>query len=117
MTEDEKLTQIDFTDPQQIKEALEHAKAAAAGSHEGIRLWMLDCGELVAKQRARADAAEKDTALLGRAVHLIGAVARAPKGWEPPPAWHLEAVAFLVKCGETREVREYRALMADIEGS
>ena len=37
---------------------LEHAKAAAAGSHEGIRLWMLDCGELVAKHRARAEAAE-----------------------------------------------------------
>ena len=37
---------------------LEHAQAAAAGSHEGIRLWMLDCGELVAKHRARAVAAE-----------------------------------------------------------
>ena len=38
--------------------ALEHAQAAAAGSHEGVRLWMLDCGELVAKHRERADAAE-----------------------------------------------------------
>lgn len=36
---------------------LEHAQAAAAGSHEGVRLWMLDCGELVAKHRARAEAA------------------------------------------------------------
>ena len=38
--------------------ALEHAQAAAAGSHEGVRLWMLDCRELVAKHRERADAAE-----------------------------------------------------------
>ena len=113
MTEEEKLAQLDFTDPQQMREALEHAKAAAAGSHEGIRLWMLDCGELVAKHQARADAAEKNAALLSRAVHLIGAVARAPEGWEPPTAWHLEAVAFLAECGETREVREYRALMAE----
>ena len=37
---------------------LEHAQAAAAGSHEGVRLWMLDCGELVAKYRARAEDAE-----------------------------------------------------------
>jgi hypothetical protein len=59
MTEDEKLAQLDFTDPQQVREALEHAKAAATGSREGIRLWMLDCGELVAKHRARADAAEQ----------------------------------------------------------
>ena len=117
MTEEEKLAQLDFTDPQQMREALEHAKAAAAGSHEGIRLWMLDCGELVANQRARADVAEKNATLLGRAVHLIGAVARAPEGWEPPTAWHLEAVAFLAECGETREVREYRALLADIAAS
>jgi hypothetical protein len=37
---------------------LERAQQAAAGSHEGIRLWMLDCGELVAKHRDRAVAAE-----------------------------------------------------------
>jgi len=37
---------------------LEHAQDAAAGSHEGIRLWMLDCGELVTKHRDRAEAAE-----------------------------------------------------------
>ena len=117
MTEDEKLAQLDFTDPQQMREALEHAKAAAAGSHDGIRLWMLDCGELVAKRRARADVAEKDAVLLSRAVHLIGAVARAPEGWEPPTAWHLEAVAFLAKCGETREVREYREVMAAAESA
>jgi hypothetical protein len=36
--------------------ALEHAASAAAGSHEGMRLWMLDCGELVAKHRTRAEA-------------------------------------------------------------
>ena len=41
---------------------LEHAQAAAAGSHEGIRLWMLDCGELVSKHRARAEAAEAKAA-------------------------------------------------------
>jgi len=34
--------------------ALEHAQSAAAGSHEGIRLWMLDCGELVQKHREHA---------------------------------------------------------------
>jgi len=37
---------------------LEHAKAALADDNEGVRLWMLDCGELVAKHRARAVAAE-----------------------------------------------------------
>ena len=37
---------------------LEHAQAALAGDNEGVRLWMLDCGELVAKHRARAEAAE-----------------------------------------------------------
>lgn len=36
---------------------LEHAQEALSGN-EGVRLWMLDCGELVAKHRARADAAE-----------------------------------------------------------
>ena len=45
--------------------ALEHAVSAAAGSHEGVRLWMLDCGELVAKHRARADAAEETLEALG----------------------------------------------------
>ena len=44
--------------------ALEHAEAAAAGSHEGIRLWMQDCGELVAKHRARAEAAEAKLAVI-----------------------------------------------------
>lgn len=43
-----------------LHSALEHAASAAAGSHEGIRLWMLDCGELVAKHRARAAAAEAE---------------------------------------------------------
>ena len=42
----------------ELVKALEHAMSAAAGSHEGIRLWMQDCGELVAKHRARAEAAE-----------------------------------------------------------
>ena len=46
----------------QVAIQLQHAKAAAAGSHEGIRLWMLDCGELVAKHRARAEAAESTAA-------------------------------------------------------
>lgn len=44
--------------------ALEHAKAALAGDNEGVRLWMLDCGELVAKHRARAEAAEAKLAAL-----------------------------------------------------
>jgi hypothetical protein len=38
--------------------ALEHAKAALAGDNEGIRLWMLDCAELVDRARVRAGAAE-----------------------------------------------------------
>lgn len=59
MTEDEKLAQLTFDDPGQ---ALEHAKAALAGDSEGVRLWMLDCGELVAKHRARADTAEASLA-------------------------------------------------------
>ena len=42
--------------------AMEHAESAAAGSHEGMRLWMLDCGELVAKHRERAEAAERKLA-------------------------------------------------------
>lgn len=40
-----------------LRTELEHAKSALAGDNEGIRLWMLDCGELVAKHRARADEA------------------------------------------------------------
>jgi hypothetical protein len=47
-----------------LRSELEHAKAALAGDHEGIRLWMLDCGELVAKHRARAEAAEAKLALI-----------------------------------------------------
>ena len=35
---------------------LEHAQYALS-DNEGVRLWMLDCGELVAKHRARAEAA------------------------------------------------------------
>jgi hypothetical protein len=54
-----------------LKAALEHAQAALAGDHEGIRLWMLDCGELVAKHRARAEAAEAKLADV-RAVLLEG---------------------------------------------
>lgn len=63
MTEDEKLAQLDFTDPAQV---LKHAMAALAEDNEGIRLWMLDCGELVAKHRARADVAEAELAELRR---------------------------------------------------
>jgi hypothetical protein len=37
---------------------LEHAEQALTGSSEGCRLWFLDCAELTAKHRARADAAE-----------------------------------------------------------
>jgi hypothetical protein len=47
---------------------LEHAQAAAAGSHEGIRLWMLDCGQLVQKYRERAGAAEAKLAALAVAI-------------------------------------------------
>lgn len=43
---------------------LEHAKSAAAGSHEGVRLWMLDCGNLVQKHRERAGAAEAKLAAI-----------------------------------------------------
>ena len=39
--------------------ALEHAKAALAGDNEGVRLWMLDCGELVTRHRDRAERAEE----------------------------------------------------------
>lgn len=49
---------------------LEHAQAALAGDNEGVRLWMLDCGELVAKHRGRAEAAEAKLATL--AVHNRG---------------------------------------------
>ena len=48
---------------------LEHAQSALS-DNEGIRLWMLDCGELVAKHRARAEAAEAKLATL--AVHNRG---------------------------------------------
>jgi hypothetical protein len=41
---------------------LEHAQSALAGDNEGVRLWMLDCGELVAKHRARAEAAAAELA-------------------------------------------------------
>jgi len=41
---------------------LEHAAAALAGDNEGVRLWMLDCGELVERHRARAAAAEAQLA-------------------------------------------------------
>ena len=59
---------------------LEHAQEAAAGSHEGVRLWMLDCGELAAKHRARAEAAEgklrQITDYAGRAVAAAAAAER-----------------------------------------
>ena len=58
MTEDEKLAQLDWADPTQLRHVLKHAMSALAEENEGVRLWMLDCGELVAKHRARADAAE-----------------------------------------------------------
>ena len=64
MTDDEKLAQLDFTDPAQLRQALKHAMAALAEDDEGVRLWMLDCGELVAKHRARADASEAQLARL-----------------------------------------------------
>jgi len=43
---------------QRLNEALEHAKAALAGDNEGIRLWMLDCGQLVEKHRKAATEAD-----------------------------------------------------------
>ena len=42
----------------QLRARLEHAEAALMGDNEGCRLWFLDCAELTAKHRARADAAE-----------------------------------------------------------
>ena len=42
----------------QLRDELGHAKSALAGDHEGIRLWMLDCGNLVDKHRKRAEHAE-----------------------------------------------------------
>jgi len=42
----------------ELVQALTHAMAALADDNEGVRLWMLDCGMLVAKHRARAEAAE-----------------------------------------------------------
>lgn len=43
---------------EQLEVEIEHAKAALAGDNEGIRLWMLDCSNLVQKHRDRAVAAE-----------------------------------------------------------
>jgi hypothetical protein len=42
----------------QLRAEMEHLKDALAGQNDGVRLWMLDCGELAAKHRARASAAE-----------------------------------------------------------
>ena len=49
---------------------LEHAQQALS-SNEGVRLWMLDCGELVTRHRERAVAAEAKLAAL-RSVLLEG---------------------------------------------
>ena len=65
---------------------LEHAKAALAGDHEGIRLWMLDCGELVAKHRARAEAAEARLAAVRE--HARTWAALAPSHMGPASSRH-----------------------------
>jgi hypothetical protein len=54
---------------------LEHAQSAAAGSGEGTRLWMLDCGELVAKHRERAEAAEAERDRLLEEITAVRALA------------------------------------------
>lgn len=51
---------------------LEHAQQALS-SNEGIRLWMLDCGELVTRHRERAERAE---ATLEAAVPALNEILR-----------------------------------------
>lgn len=54
-----------------VTPVVEHAARAAAGSHEGIRLWMLDCGSLVQKHREHAVEA---SARLGAAGAKLSAI-------------------------------------------
>ena len=49
---------------EELADRLEHAEQALTGSNEGCRLWFLDCAELTAKHRTRAeDAAARWQAL------------------------------------------------------
>jgi hypothetical protein len=68
-----------------VHAALEHAESAAAGSYEGMRLWMLDCGELVAEHRERAEAAEGKLAELRKRAEEWSALAPADD-WGLTPA-------------------------------
>lgn len=80
---------------------LEHAQQAAAGSHEGVRLWMLDCGELVAKHRARAEAAEgKLTAIEAL---CRDARASAPESVRTPSVAVVRVLAIIGETGERSE--------------
>jgi hypothetical protein len=100
-----------------LVKALQHAMDALAGDNEGVRLWMLDCGNLVQKhrehaveasarlgeERARADAAEAKLAELStareqarrylRAVYGPDLVYRAPETFHGPERW-IWAIAY-----------------------
>jgi hypothetical protein len=60
---------------------LEHAQEAAAGSDEGVRLWMLDCGELVTEHRDRAEAAERKLARIEAECHRYAYGAHLMEVW------------------------------------
>jgi hypothetical protein len=80
-----------------LRTELGHAKSALAGDNEGVRLWMLDCGEMVTQHRKRAERAEAklarseegepfDREQLGRMVREIW-VAAAREHPDPKPSW------------------------------
>lgn len=52
---------------------LEHAKAALAGDNEGIRLWMLDCGQVTERHRQRANALTEENERLRAEVATLRA--------------------------------------------
>jgi hypothetical protein len=89
--------------------AMEHAESAAAGSHEGIRVWMLDCGELVAKHRERAEAAERKLAMITAARSVLlpaldAVIAGEPEGWRRDG--HVRARDVLAIIGSEEEARD-----------
>ena len=110
--DDEKLARLDFATPQQTREALEHAKAALARDNEGIRLWMLDCGELVAKHRARADAAERKIDVMTSGLNIVPH--EHPPAEMDAPAWDTpRLIAHLAQMhGLTGQPRDVQALAA-----
>ena len=55
-----------------VAPVLQHAEDAARGSHEGIRLWMIDCSRIAAKHRERADAAEQTVSEMTDCLRKLG---------------------------------------------